>query len=310
MEGGEEGPHRQLTVSFPSPRSHLQAVLESKWPAGTQGGRLRWAKLRNVVLGAAQFRQPLRQRERQAAAAAAAAAPPGRWGWSGRGWPGGAAVTPLIAPLSPPTGGRAPPAPRPTLQRQTTWAGRSLRDTPLAPRLVKSGSLSFPGGTHGEGGRGGLEEPPTTRPPPLPAALDPLPPRLWGPPGSADGSLSDVSFATDESDRVDEGPVSSGGLAGGTPRRGLAAKLQQLLSPGKRPLLRPGASTELPVGPRDTAEAACPRRGSEQRDGEALPRRSPAENLLRPRERPESTASEVPGFSPGTVTVRLSVCPR
>lgn len=215
MEGGEEGPHRQLTVSFPSPRSHLQAVLESKWPAGTQGGRLRWAKLRNVVLGAAQFRQPLRQRERQAAAAAAAAAPPGRWGWSGRGWPGGAAVTPLIAPLSPPTGGRAPPAPRPTLQRQTTWAGRSLRDTPLAPRLVKSGSLSFPGGTHGEGGRGGLEEPPTTRPPPLPAALDPLPPRLWGPPGSADGSLSDVSFATDESDRVDEGPVSSGGLAGG-----------------------------------------------------------------------------------------------
>ncbi|XP_069650405.1 DENN domain-containing protein 4B [Haliaeetus albicilla] len=249
-----------------------KAVLESKWPAGTQGGRLRWAKLRNVVLGAAQFRQPLRQRERQAAAAAAAAAPP--------------------APSSPPTGGRAPPAPRPSLQRQTTWAGRSLRDAPLAPRLVKSGSLSFPGGTHGEGGRGGPEEPPTTRPPPLPAALDPLPPRLWGPPGSADGSLSDVSFATDESDRVDEGPVSSGGLAGGTPRRGLAAKLQQLLSPGKRPPLRPGASTELPVGPRDAAEATCPRRGSEQRDGEPLPRRSPAETLLRPRERPESTASE------------------
>uniref|UniRef100_A0A8C3N5Y1 Uncharacterized protein n=1 Tax=Geospiza parvula TaxID=87175 RepID=A0A8C3N5Y1_GEOPR len=45
-----------------------KAVLESKWPAGTQGGRLRWAKLRNVVLGAAQFRQPLRQRQRQRAA--------------------------------------------------------------------------------------------------------------------------------------------------------------------------------------------------------------------------------------------------
>lgn len=43
-----------------------QAVLESKWPSGTPGGRLRWAKLRNVVLGAAQFRQPLReQRQRQ-----------------------------------------------------------------------------------------------------------------------------------------------------------------------------------------------------------------------------------------------------
>ncbi|KAM7080370.1 DENN domain-containing protein 4B isoform 5-T5 [Ciconia maguari] len=240
-----------------------KAVLESKWPAGTQGGRLRWAKLRNVVLGAAQFRQPLRQRERRAAAAAAA-----------------------------PPGGRAPPAPRPGLQRQTTWAGRSLRDPPAAPRLVKSGSLSFPGGTQGEGGREGPGEPPTTRPPPLPAAPDPLPPRLRGPPGSADGSLSDVSFATDESDRADEGPVGAGGPAGGTPRRGLAAKLQQLLSPGKRPPLRPAASTELPAGSRDAADAACPRRGSEQRDGEPPPRRSPAETLLRPRERPESTASE------------------
>ncbi|XP_075032446.1 DENN domain-containing protein 4B isoform X2 [Calonectris borealis] len=237
-----------------------KAVLESKWPAGTQGGRLRWAKLRNVVLGAAQFRQPLRQRERRAAAA--------------------------------PPGGRAPPAPRPSLQRQTTWAGRSLRDPPPAPRLVKSGSLSFPGGTHGEGGRGGPGEPPTTRLPALSAAPDPLPPRLRGPPGSAEGSLSDVSFATDESDRADEGPAGAGVPAGGTPRRGLAAKLQQLLSPGKRPPLRPAASTELPTGPRDAADPACPRRGSEQRDGEPPPRRSPAETLLRPRERPESTASE------------------
>ncbi|XP_054038773.1 LOW QUALITY PROTEIN: DENN domain-containing protein 4B [Rissa tridactyla] len=169
-----------------------KAVLESKWPAGTQGGRLRWAKLRNVVLGAAQFRQPLRQRERRAAAA--------------------------------------------------------------------------------------------------PSAPDPLPPRLRGPPGSADGSLSDISFATDESDRADEGPVGAGGVAGGTPRRGLAAKLQQLLSPGKRSPLRPAASAELPTGSRDAA--AGPRRGSEQRDGEPPPRRSPAETLLRPRERPESTASE------------------
>ncbi|XP_042640492.1 DENN domain-containing protein 4B isoform X3 [Tyto alba] len=238
-----------------------KAVLESKWPAGTQGGRLRWAKLRNVVLGAAQFRQPLRQRERRAAAVA-------------------------------PPGGRAPPAPRPSLQRQTTWAGRSLRDPPPPPRLVKSGSLSFPGSTHGEEERGEPGEPLATRPPLLPTAPDPLPPRLRGPPGSADGSLSDISFATDESDRADEGPAGSGGLPGGTPRRGLAAKLQQLLSPGKRPPLRPAASTELPAGPRDATAAACPRRGSEQRDGEPPPRRSPVETLLRPRERPESTASE------------------
>ncbi|XP_053907115.1 DENN domain-containing protein 4B [Cuculus canorus] len=229
-----------------------KAVLESKWPAGTQSGRLRWAKLRNVVLGAAQFRQPLRQRERRAAATAS-------------------------------QGGRLSPVPRPSLQRQTTWAGRSLRDPPPAPRLVKSGSLSFPGGAQGDRGRGGPVEPPAARPPPLPAAPDPLPPRLRGPPGSADGSLSDISFATDESDRADEGP------AAGTPRRGLAAKLQQLLSPGKRPSLRLAASTELPTSSRD---AAGPRRGSEQRDGEPPPRRSPVETLLRPRERPESTASE------------------
>lgn len=53
-----------------------QAVLESKWPSGTPGSRLHWAKLRNVVLGAAQFRQPLRerrQRQQQQAEAKAAA---------------------------------------------------------------------------------------------------------------------------------------------------------------------------------------------------------------------------------------------
>ncbi|XP_054033539.1 LOW QUALITY PROTEIN: DENN domain-containing protein 4B [Dryobates pubescens] len=236
-----------------------KAVLESKWPAGTQGGRLRWAKLRNVVLGAAQFRQPLRQRQRRAAATA-------------------------------PSGDRASPTPRPSLQRQTTWAGRSLRDPAPAPRLVKSGSLSFPGSTQGEGGQGGPGEPLIVRPPLLPAALDPLPTRLRGTPGSAEGSLSDVSFATDESDRAEESPAGGGGAAGGTPRRGLAAKLQQLLSPGKRPPLRPASSTELPTGGRDSA--ARPRRGSEQQDRDPPPRRSPAETLLRPRERPESTASE------------------
>lgn len=40
-----------------------QAVLESKWPSTNQGGRLRWAKLRNVLLAVSQFRQPIRQRQ-------------------------------------------------------------------------------------------------------------------------------------------------------------------------------------------------------------------------------------------------------
>ncbi|XP_030820997.1 LOW QUALITY PROTEIN: DENN domain-containing protein 4B [Camarhynchus parvulus] len=129
-----------------------KAVLESKWPAGTQGGRLRWAKLRNVVLGAAQFRQPLRQRQRQRAA-------------------------------GDPPGDRAPPAPRPPLHRQTTWAGRSLRDAAPAPRLVKSGSLSFPAPCEAGAARGGAPPPPPPPPRPPPAAA----------PGSADGSLSDIA---------------------------------------------------------------------------------------------------------------------
>ncbi|KAM4600741.1 DENN domain-containing protein 4B isoform 2-T2 [Polymixia lowei] len=41
-----------------------KAVLESKWPSTNQGGRLRWAKLRNVLLAVAQFRQPIKQRQK------------------------------------------------------------------------------------------------------------------------------------------------------------------------------------------------------------------------------------------------------
>uniref|UniRef100_A0A8D3D6W6 DENN domain containing 4B n=1 Tax=Scophthalmus maximus TaxID=52904 RepID=A0A8D3D6W6_SCOMX len=41
-----------------------KAVLESKWPSTNQGGRLRWAKLRNVLLAVAQFRQPIRRRQK------------------------------------------------------------------------------------------------------------------------------------------------------------------------------------------------------------------------------------------------------
>uniref|UniRef100_A0A8C6LF44 DENN domain containing 4B n=1 Tax=Nothobranchius furzeri TaxID=105023 RepID=A0A8C6LF44_NOTFU len=41
-----------------------KAVLESKWPSTNQGGRLRWAKLRNVVLAVAQFRRPIRRRQK------------------------------------------------------------------------------------------------------------------------------------------------------------------------------------------------------------------------------------------------------
>uniref|UniRef100_A0A8C3A879 DENN domain containing 4B n=1 Tax=Cyclopterus lumpus TaxID=8103 RepID=A0A8C3A879_CYCLU len=41
-----------------------KAVLESKWPSTSQGGRLRWAKLRNVLLAVAQFRRPIKRRQK------------------------------------------------------------------------------------------------------------------------------------------------------------------------------------------------------------------------------------------------------
>ncbi|KAJ3597961.1 hypothetical protein NHX12_001476 [Muraenolepis orangiensis] len=41
-----------------------KAVLESKWPSTNQGGRLRWDKLRNVLLAVAQFRQPIKRRQK------------------------------------------------------------------------------------------------------------------------------------------------------------------------------------------------------------------------------------------------------
>lgn len=137
---------------------------------------------------------------------------------------------------------------------------------------------------------------------------------LDGPGSSEDGSLSDLSFQTDESDRpaLDsaEGQLSLGPGArgsgpgrrdenhhslGGTPRRGLAAKLQQLLSPAKRPSLRHTASVEQPSTRRDAGslrrDAGSLRRASEQT--EPPPRKSPVESLLHPHERPDSTASEV-----------------
>ncbi|KAL2088331.1 hypothetical protein ACEWY4_015230 [Coilia grayii] len=42
-----------------------KAVLESTWPSSTRGGYFLWLKLRNVVLGVAQFRQALKKHQQQ-----------------------------------------------------------------------------------------------------------------------------------------------------------------------------------------------------------------------------------------------------
>ncbi|XP_045311849.1 DENN domain-containing protein 4B isoform X4 [Leopardus geoffroyi] len=243
-----------------------KAVLESKWLSGTPGGRLRWAKLRNVVLGAAQFRQPLRERRRRQQQQAAAPEA------------GGAQTEPRLERHSPT---------RP-LQRQTTWAGRSFWD-PASPtgRLVKSGSLGSARGAQPtvEAGVAHMIE-----------ALGVLEPR-GSPVPWRDGSLSDLSLTGEEpapggspedsgsalSTQSTEAPEGLSGRtpkAGGrqdearTPRRGLGTRLQQLLTPSRRPPASRGAPPELPPDPPPPA------------------RRSPMDSLLRPRERPGSTASE------------------
>ncbi|XP_036870473.2 DENN domain-containing protein 4B isoform X6 [Manis javanica] len=241
-----------------------KAVLESKWPSGTPGGRLRWTKLRNVVLGAAQFRQPLRERRQQQQQVAREA--------------GSSQTDPSLER----------PSPSRPLQRQTTWAGRSLRD-PASPmgRLVKSGSLGSARGAQPtvEAGVAHMIE-----------ALGVL--ELRGSPVPwRDGSLSDLSL-TGEEPAPEGSPGDSGsalstqstetleGLSGrvpksgghqdeaSTPRRGLGARLQQLLTPSRRSPASRVPQTEPP------SELPHPAR------------RSPMDSLLRPRERPGSTASE------------------
>ncbi|XP_032700854.1 DENN domain-containing protein 4B isoform X4 [Lontra canadensis] len=245
-----------------------KAVLESKWLSGTPGGRLRWAKLRNVVLGAAQFRQPLRERRRRQQQEQEAAA---QEAGSGR-------TEPCLER----------PSPTRPLQRQTTWAGRSFRDlaSPTG-RLVKSGSLGSARGAQPtvEAGVAHMIE-----------ALGVLEPR-GSPVPWRDGSLSDLSL-TGEEPAPGGSPEDSGsalsaqsaealeGLSGrapkaggrqeeaSTPRRGLGARLQQLLTPSRR---SPASRTAPPELPPELPPPA---------------RRSPMDSLLRPRERPGSTASE------------------
>ncbi|EDL15148.1 DENN/MADD domain containing 4B, isoform CRA_a, partial [Mus musculus] len=180
------------------------------------------------------------------------------------------------------------PSPTRPLQRQTTWAGRSLRE-PSSPmgRLVKSGSLGSARGTQPtvEAGVAHMIE-----------ALGVLEPR-GSPVPWQDGSLSDLSL-TGEEMAPGGSPGGSGsalsaqstealeGISGrgsktsgcqeevGTPRKGLGARLQQLLTPSRRASASRIPPPELPS---DLPPAA---------------RRSPMDSLLWPRERPGSTASE------------------
>ncbi|KAE8588972.1 hypothetical protein XENTR_v10022844 [Xenopus tropicalis] len=220
-----------------------KAILESKWPSSSQSGRLRWAKLRNVVLGAAQFRQPLKRKRRQA----------------------GLSLSQTESHLPRNCASELPP--RLSLLRQATWAGSSHREfhESCAGKLVKSWSVSGAGSDgdmvesslahmmeDAEGmkmGRRGEGSPSLRRPCGTPLALGP----------SENGSLSNVSLQTDatgsdvavtseDSEALmtesstealpcrparDLGDSSSTGTNG--KRHSLAGKIQQLLSPARKP---------------------------------------------------------------------------
>uniref|UniRef100_A0A6I8P739 DENN domain containing 4B n=1 Tax=Ornithorhynchus anatinus TaxID=9258 RepID=A0A6I8P739_ORNAN len=234
-----------------------KAVLESRWPAGTAGGRLRWAKLRHVVLGTAQFRHGLRERQRRAQRAAGRPRPE--------------------RPRDDPP--ERPPPIRP-LQRQTTWAGRSLRDLARSPgRLVKSSSL----------GSARLDEPS------IEAGVAQMIEAMGAlePHGSPwpNGSLSDVSLAAGEEPgprpaaaaRRTPSPRSGRERAGGDPAAGAggpAAAAADPLPPqppapaprrGRRPAPGSSASLDSEWDLSDTSGGSLGLQPSVERLGDAPP---------------------------------------
>ncbi|XP_034029821.1 DENN domain-containing protein 4B-like isoform X2 [Thalassophryne amazonica] len=94
-----------------------KAVLETKWPSTNQGGCVRWTKLRNVLLAVAQFRQPIKRRQKS-----------GSVGSRGE-------ITHDHDQM---------PRPCSTLIRQSSWSGLSESSShdSLTGLLVKSNSLN------------------------------------------------------------------------------------------------------------------------------------------------------------------------
>nr|XP_033780023.1 DENN domain-containing protein 4B isoform X1 [Geotrypetes seraphini]XP_033780024.1 DENN domain-containing protein 4B isoform X1 [Geotrypetes seraphini]XP_033780025.1 DENN domain-containing protein 4B isoform X1 [Geotrypetes seraphini]XP_033780026.1 DENN domain-containing protein 4B isoform X1 [Geotrypetes seraphini]XP_033780027.1 DENN domain-containing protein 4B isoform X1 [Geotrypetes seraphini] len=279
-----------------------KAVLESKWPSSTQGGRLRWAKLRNVVLGAAQFRQPLKERQQQEAS--------------------------RIGQQSPGHGTKGSPREiqdTSRLHRQETWASRSMRENRerFQGKLIKSRSMSCERRTQniaishmmqavgGTAVSSNADSTPTIQHSFLDSSMMSRPVRpvngslpsimVAQPLGSEDGSLS----STDDtcSDHLpwqgSEGcmerlnmdrqgasklhPVDENFNSVSTLRRSLAGRIQQLLTPKRSSVWRRASAEYMRTG----KDGAFLQRG--QQNDQRM-RKSQLENLLR--ERPDSTASE------------------
>uniref|UniRef100_A0A674E986 DENN domain containing 4B n=1 Tax=Salmo trutta TaxID=8032 RepID=A0A674E986_SALTR len=246
-----------------------KAVLESKWPSTNQGGRLRWAKLRNVLMAVAQFRQPIKQRQKS-----------------------GSVDTMDSNQRS---------RPQSNLIRQSSWSGLSESSSheSLTGSMVKSNSLnSMRGSTDSDN--------PVSRKPPV-GPRDTSTPSPFPPDGvlvrrdqvclstfykdCAETAVSEPDCSCQPGDRdgrytiiaVDENynnvsPPSRGSLAG---------KLQQLLTPTRHRLSGRRAAS---VGARRSGGENGPvRRVSEQRPSRKA---QVAESLLKAKERLYTATSE------------------
>ncbi|XP_068616647.1 DENN domain-containing protein 4B [Brachionichthys hirsutus] len=208
-----------------------KAVLESKWPSTSQGGGLRWAKLRNVVLAVAQFRQPIKRRQKSDSV----------------GSPGEAVTDPdqRLHPHS-------------ALIRQSSWSGLSESSShgSLTGPLMKSNSLNSmkKGAVLRSAGTNGCVDSASRKPPPAPPA----------PPSGVLVRRSQVCLSTFYKECAESEPDCSGRPAGtrdatgrskavdendnnvsSPSRAGLAAKLQQLLTPTRHRLsVRRAASVD------------------------------------------------------------------
>lgn len=273
-----------------------KAVLESKWPSTSQGGRLRWAKLRNVLLAVAQFRQPIKHRQKSGSV----------------GSRGEAMMDPDQRPR-----------PHSNLIRQSSWSGLSESSSheSLTGSLVKSNSLNSmktPAEKvklckktilHNAGSNGDA----VSRKPPMGRRDTSTPPPA--PPGgvlvrrsqvclstfykecaeSAD-SEPDCSCQPAERDGRPAGPRDSASRnkvvdenynnVSSPSRGGLAGKLQQLLTPTRhRVSVRRAAS----VDDRRPGGGGIGRRVSEQRQSRKA---QVAETLLKAKDRLVSATSE------------------
>ncbi|KPP78574.1 DENN domain-containing protein 4B-like [Scleropages formosus] len=276
-----------------------KAVLESKWPSTNQGGRLRWAKLRNVLVAVAQFRQPVKQRRKSSSVGSRA-----------------------DIPADQPTETR----PHSTLIRQSSWSGLSEASSheSLTSALVKSNSLSSMQAANDKSKSlsrrivvhsavaVGTDDPAARKPPAGPR--DSTGPSL-APPAGGLLRRSEVCLSTfykDCAETVDSepdcvcqphgrngsrvlGPREAQGRKAvdensnnmPSPSRGLAGKLQQLLTPTRhRALVRRAAS----VDDRKPGGGPIPgRRVSEQRQSR---KSQVADSLLKAKERLYNATSE------------------